>query len=43
MDHLLLQSPNQAAAFQRLQSGGQAQFHPKLGQIVGDWLNSKSN
>jgi uncharacterized protein len=43
MDHFLLQSPNQAAAFQRLQSGGQAPFHPKLGQIVGDWLKSKSN
>jgi pimeloyl-ACP methyl ester carboxylesterase len=43
MDHFLLQTPNQATAFQRMQSGGQAPFHPKLGQIVGDWLKSKSN
>jgi hypothetical protein len=43
MDHFLMQSPSQAAAFQRMQSGGQAQFHPKLGQIVVDWLKSKAN
>jgi alpha-beta hydrolase superfamily lysophospholipase len=43
MDHFLMQSPSQAAAFQRMQSGGQAQFHPKLGQTVIDWLKSKAN
>lgn len=43
MDHFLLQSASQAEAFQRLQSGAKAPFHPKLGQIVGDWLKSKSN
>lgn len=42
MDHFLLQSPNQPAAFQRMQSGGPAPFHPKLAQIVGDWLISKA-
>lgn len=42
MDHYLLQMPSQAASLQRLQSGGTAPFHPRLGKIVGDWLKAKS-
>jgi pimeloyl-ACP methyl ester carboxylesterase len=42
MDHFLLQSPSQAASLQRMTSGGAAVFHPKLVEIVTEWLKSKS-
>jgi alpha/beta superfamily hydrolase len=42
MDHYLTQTADQAASLQRLHTQGHAEFHPRLAQIVGDWLEGKS-
>lgn len=44
MDHYLTQVASQAASFQRMHSTGLADtaYHPRLNQIVGDWLEAKA-
>jgi len=44
MDHYLTQVPSQAASFQRMHETGleNTVFHPKLNQIIGDWLEEKA-
>jgi hypothetical protein len=43
MDHYLTQTPTQAASFARSHAHGEADFHPRLAQIVGDWLAAKAS
>jgi hypothetical protein len=43
MDHYLTQTPTQAASFERARTHGEADFHPRLAQIVGDWLAAKAS
>jgi hypothetical protein len=43
MDHYLTQTPTQAASFERAHTHGEADFHPRLAQIVGDWLAAKAS
>jgi pimeloyl-ACP methyl ester carboxylesterase len=42
MDHYLVLAPSQAASRQRLNDGGNGEFHPRLAQIIGDWLAAKA-
>lgn len=42
MDHYLVETANQAASLQRVQSGGAGGLHPRLASIIGDWLKAKA-
>lgn len=42
MDHYLVETANQAASLQRVQSGGAGGLHPRLADIIGDWLKAKA-
>ena len=40
MDHYLIQTPDQAASLQRINTNGAGTFHPKLVGIVSDWFKN---
>jgi len=44
LDHYLTKTPSRAASFERLRTTGLVNtvFHPRLSQIVGDWLEQKA-
>ena len=42
MDHYLTQTPSQAASFERTRAQGAAAFHPRIAEIIGDWLEAKA-